>query len=73
MKKQLLALTIGFLSIATFAQKNELKAVEKAIKKGAFKEAKTTLATLEATEETIEPKLKAKYYYLKGVTYEKSL
>ena len=42
MKKQLLALTIGFLSIATFAQKNELKAVEKAIKKGAFKEAKTT-------------------------------
>ena len=72
MKKQLLALTIGFLSIATFAQKNELKAVEKAIKKGAFKEAKTTLATLEATEETIEPKLKGKYYYLKGVTYEKS-
>ena len=72
MKKQLLALTIGFLSIATFAQKNELKAVEKAIKKGAFKEAKTTIATLEATEETIEPKLKAKYYYLKGVTYEKS-
>jgi tetratricopeptide (TPR) repeat protein len=72
MKKQLLALTLGFLSMVTFAQKNELKAVEKAIKKGQFKEAKTTIATLEATEDAIEPKLKAKYYFLKGAAYGKS-
>lgn len=72
MKKQLLALTIGFLSIATFAQKEELKAVEKAIKKGQLTEAKTTIATLEATEDAITPKLKAKYYFLKAAAYEKS-
>ena len=33
MKKQIIALSLGLMSIGTFAQKNELKAVEKAIKK----------------------------------------
>ncbi|MCL7754268.1 tetratricopeptide repeat protein [Polaribacter sp. Z022] len=72
MKKQLLALTIGLLSVASFAQKNELKAVEKALKKGQFKEAKATIATLEGSEDSIEPKYKAKYYFLKGQAYGKS-
>ncbi len=72
MKNQILALTVGLLSIASFAQKNELKAVEKAIKKGQFKEAKVTIAALEGTEESMDAKYKAKYYYLKGSAYGKS-
>ncbi|ARV08091.1 hypothetical protein BTO04_14820 [Polaribacter sp. SA4-10] len=69
MKNQILALTIGLLSIASFAQKNELKAVEKAIKKEMFKEAKATIATLEPTEDSMDSKYKAKYYFLKGSAY----
>ena len=72
MKNQILALTVGLLSIASFAQKNELKAVEKAIKKGQFKEAKATIATLESTENSMDPKYKAKYFFLKGSAYSKS-
>lgn len=72
MKNQILALTVGLLSIASFAQKNELKAAEKAIKKGQFKEARVTIAALEGGEETIDAKYKAKYYYLKGFAYGKS-
>ncbi|WP_299055902.1 tetratricopeptide repeat protein [uncultured Polaribacter sp.] len=72
MKKQLLALTIGFASIATFAQKDELKVVEKAIKKGEFKEAKAAILSLEASEDTMDAKYKAKYLFLKGEAYGKS-
>lgn len=72
MKKQILALTVGFLSIASFAQKSELKAVEKAIKKGQFKEAKATIVSLDGTEDSMEPKYRAKYYFLKGAAYGKS-
>ncbi|MEO9569575.1 MAG: tetratricopeptide repeat protein [Polaribacter sp.] len=72
MRKQILALTVGFLSIASFAQKNELKVVEKAIKKGQFKEAKATISTLEASEDSMDPKYKAKYFFLKGQAFGKS-
>ena len=69
MKKQVLILAIGLLSVASFAQKNELKAIEKAIKKGQLNEAKATVASLEVSEASIQPKYKAKYYYLKGSVY----
>ncbi len=72
MKNQILALTVGFLSIASFAQKDEIKAAEKAIKKGEFKEAKAALAGLEATEDSMDSKYKAKYYFLKGSAYGES-
>ncbi len=72
MKKLILALMVGLLSIATFAQKNEIKAIEKAIKKKNFKEAKTLLKTLEKNEDAIEDKYKAKYYFLKGNAYGKT-
>jgi tetratricopeptide (TPR) repeat protein len=69
MKKQILTVALGFITVASFAQKSELKAVEKAIKKGQFKEAIATITTLEATEDSMDPKYKAKYYYLKGSAY----
>ena len=56
MKNQILALTAGLLSIASFAQKNELKIVEKAIKKGQSNEAIATIAALESSENSMDPK-----------------
>ena len=72
MKNQILALSLGLMSIGMFGQKNELKAAEKAIKKNDFKTAKTVILSLESMEETMDPKYKAKYYYLKGAAYGKS-
>ncbi|MGJ8743084.1 tetratricopeptide repeat protein [Polaribacter sp.] len=72
MKKQILAFGLAVFSLASFAQKNELKAIEKAIKNGDYKLAKETVATLEATEDSMDPKYKAKYLFLKGSAYGKS-
>jgi tetratricopeptide (TPR) repeat protein len=72
MKKQILTVALGFITIVSFGQKNELKSVEKAIKKEQFKEAIATIAILEATEDSMDPKYKAKYYYLKGSAYGKT-
>jgi tetratricopeptide (TPR) repeat protein len=72
MKKQILALSLGLMTIGAFAQKNELKAVYKAIKKKDFTTAKATILTLESMEGTMDAKYKAKYYYLKGATYSNS-
>lgn len=72
MRNQILALTFGVLSFATYAQKNELKVIEKAVKKGEFKEAKAAISALEATEDSMDPKYKAKYLFLKGAAYGKT-
>ncbi len=66
MKKQILALTVGFLSMASFAQKSELKTAEKAIKKQDYTTALSAIAPLASMEATMEAKYKAKYYYLNG-------
>lgn len=71
MRKQLLALSLILMSIVTFAQKNELKVAEKAIKKQQFKEALTALQPLESMEATMDDKYKGKYYYLLGVAHGK--
>jgi len=66
MKKQIvvaLALVIGAFS---FAQKKELKAVEKAIKGNNFAEAKSVLAQIESLIGTADAKIKGKYHFLKG-------
>ncbi|MGB1308501.1 MAG: tetratricopeptide repeat protein [Oceanihabitans sp.] len=66
MKKQvILILTLAF-SVITFAQKKELKTVEKAIKSNNFAEAKATLSTVESMLSSMDDKTKAKYYFLKG-------
>lgn len=66
MKKQIvvaLALVIGAFS---FAQKKELKAVDKAIKGNNFAEAKSVLAQIESLIGAADAKTKGKYYFLKG-------
>ncbi|MGG6231491.1 tetratricopeptide repeat protein [Tenacibaculum sp. SDUM215027] len=67
MKKQILALSLGLMSLGAIAQKSELKAAEKAIKKQDFT---TALSTLNAIEGSLmmngEDKYKSKFYFLKG-------
>lgn len=70
MKKQILALSIGLISLGMFAQKNELKAVDKALRKNDVKTAKQTIESID--ENAVEDKYKAKYYFLKGSAYGKS-
>ena len=70
MRKQILALSLGLLSIAMFGQKNELKEVEKAIKKKDLKTARETIKSID--ESAVEAKYKAKYDFLKGSAYGKS-
>ncbi len=69
MKKQILLLLTLFLSIATFAQKDELKDAEKAIKKLDYATAKSSLTQAESLIAGADDKTKAKFYYLKGETY----
>ncbi|PQV46317.1 tetratricopeptide repeat protein [Jejuia pallidilutea] len=67
MKKQfIIALAIS-ISAFSFAQKKELRAVEKAIKDNNFSEAKAALAVVEPMLGSLDEKLMDKYNYLKGV------
>lgn len=66
MKKQIivaLALLVGSL---TYAQKDELKAAEKAIKSGNFADAKSAIQAAESLIGNADNKTKAKFYFLKG-------
>lgn len=66
MKKQTivaLALLVGSIS---FAQKNELKDAEKAIKKSNFAEAKSAISSAESLIGSADDKTKARFYFLKG-------
>lgn len=66
MKKQVivaLALAIGLFSNA---QKNELKAAEKAIKKNNYAEAKSAVMSAESLIGSADDKTKAQFYYLKA-------
>jgi tetratricopeptide (TPR) repeat protein len=72
MKKQIIAISLGLMSIGMFAQKKELRTIDKAIDKNDFKTAKEGIAALESNESAIEEKYEAWYYYLKGSAYGKS-
>jgi tetratricopeptide (TPR) repeat protein len=66
MKKQItiaLALLVGSFS---FAQKNELKAAEKAIKSGNYADAKAAINSAEPLISSADDKTKAQFYFLKG-------
>lgn len=69
MKTKLTALFLGLATLTTFAQKNELKAAEKAIKKQDYAAAVSSVNAAEAFEKSMDAKTKAKYYFLKGQAY----
>ena len=55
------------ISVASFSQKSELKAADKAIKKEDFTAAMSALNSAEGLIANAEAKYQAKYYYLKGM------
>ena len=63
MKKQVFAIALLVGSVA-FAQEDEIKNAEKAVKSGNFAEAKTILSQAESLIEATDDKTKDKYYYL---------
>lgn len=69
MKTKLIALCVGLLSMTAFAQKNELKAAERAIKKQDYAVAVTSIDAAESFLQSMDAKTKAKFYYLKGQAY----
>ena len=69
MKNQILMLLALFISVATFAQKDEIKAAEKAIKKVDFPAALTQMEVLDGLVDNMDDKTLPKYYYLRGETY----
>ncbi len=64
--KNLAIATSLFISVATFAQKEELKAAEKALKSGNSAEAQSTLKQVEHMIVNSDDAQKAQYYFLKG-------
>ncbi|KAB1159889.1 tetratricopeptide repeat protein [Tenacibaculum aiptasiae] len=70
MKKQILTLSLGLLSLGLMAQKSELKAAEKAIKKQDFNNAISILNSIEGDlMMNGEDKYKSKFYFLKGKAF----
>lgn len=72
MKKQVLAISLGLFSLGLFAQKDQIKTIEKALKKEDVTTARQVISELETNEDAIEEKYRAKYYFLKGQAYGKS-
>mgnify|MGYP000050049689 CR=1 FL=1 len=66
MKKQVLALALLGLTSVTFAQKNEVKALEKAVKSEKYTETAALITAAESVISNADDKTKAKYYYLKA-------
>ena len=69
MKKQIIVALAIAVSAFSFAQKKELKTVEKAIKSNDYAAAKTALTQAEGLMSAMDEKTKAKYYYLKGQAF----
>lgn len=69
MKTKLIALFLGLATLTAVAQKNEVKAAEKAIKKQDYNTAITSVKAAEALIGNMDAKMKAKFYFMKGQAY----
>jgi tetratricopeptide (TPR) repeat protein len=69
MKINLLAFVLGFITISTFAQKNELKIAEKALKSQDITTAISAIISAESLISNMDVKTKGKFYFLKGRAY----
>jgi tetratricopeptide (TPR) repeat protein len=67
MRKQLIILSAFFISMTVFAQNDELKTAEKAIKSNDFVTAISAINQAEGLIANADQKTKAKFYYLKGL------
>lgn len=66
MKKQIVVAIALSASMLSFAQKDELKSAEKALKKGDYEAASTALNSATPLISNADAKYQAQYYYLKG-------
>ncbi|MBC3846563.1 tetratricopeptide repeat protein [Winogradskyella echinorum] len=66
MKKLMTLVLLLAFTTMSFAQKNEIKAIEKAIKGSNYGDAKSAVAAAEALEGSMDDKLKSKFYFLKA-------
>jgi len=69
MKKQFIFALAVMVSISTFAQKKELRTLEKAVKNNNYAEAKSAVSQLEPMVGSMDDKLKSKYYFNKAQAY----
>ncbi|WP_430905613.1 tetratricopeptide repeat protein [Maribacter sp. 2-571] len=69
MRTRILMLVTMCFTLAGFAQKNEIKAADKALKGGDAAAAKTALEGAAGAISGADAKLQAQYYYLKGKAY----
>ncbi|MHB1196869.1 MAG: tetratricopeptide repeat protein [Lutibacter sp.] len=67
MRKQLIILSAFFISMTVFAQNDELKTAEKAVKSNDFTTAMSAINQAEGLIANADQKTKAKFYYLKGM------
>ena len=69
MKKQVLTVALGLFTIVAFAQKNELKTAEKAIKKLDYATAVSAINSAEGLIANADAKTKSKFYFLKAQAF----
>ncbi len=69
MRKQLILTLALFMAVFSFAQKKELKKLEKAVKNNNYAEAKALVTQLEPVLESMDDKTKAKYYFNKAKAF----
>ncbi|MDO1500458.1 tetratricopeptide repeat protein [Winogradskyella maritima] len=66
MKKLVTIIGALLISVSAFAQKNEIKTLEKALKNNNYSEAKTAAMAADALVGNMDDKTKAKFYFLKA-------
>ena len=66
MKKQLIFTLALFVTLSSFAQKKELKTLEKAVKNNNFAEAKVAATQLESMLDSMDDKMKSKFYFARA-------
>lgn len=69
MKKQVIIALALFVSVFTFAQKKEVKALEKAVKKDNYAEAKALAMQLDSQVSNMDDDLKQDYYLASALAY----
>jgi tetratricopeptide (TPR) repeat protein len=69
MRTKVIALFLGLTSLTMFAQKDEIKAAEKAVKKQDYNEAISSVKAAEALLGSMDEKWKARFYFVKGQAY----
>ena len=69
MKRQIALVVLGLFTVTAFAQKDELKTAEKAIKKQDFATAVSAINSAEGLIANADEKTKSKFYFLKGQAF----